>query len=310
MIDESRIFDSYSQTIIRALKKVGPSVASISVTKKINGNDQGSMGSGFIISREGYILTNNHVVSDSSDIRVSLTNEETLKAELIGTDPPTDVALIKVYSDKNLPQVDLGDSQHLQVGQLVVAIGNPLGFQNSVTAGVISAIGRTLRTQEGRLIENVIQTDAALNPGNSGGPLVDSRGSVIGINTAMQFMAQSIGLAIPINTAKWVMSEILIHGKVRRPQFGMSIQTIPLSEQVQRYLRLKHNSVLQVISVAKNSKAFAAGIKEKDIIISMDDERISDIDELHKTLAKKNLGSHAVIKVLRNGQIKELQVNL
>lgn len=291
--------DAYSQTVIKALNRIGPSVVKVS-----------DSGSGFIITPDGYILTNHHVIYGRGDLRITLKNGREYDSRLVGSDPFTDIALLQMYVQDSLPAAPLGDSDGVMVGQLVIAIGNPLGFQNSITAGVISAAGRTLRSLTGNLIENIIQTDAALNPGNSGGPLVDGRGEVIGINTATEAMAQGIGLAIPINIAKWVTGELLQHGKVRRAQFGVTVQTIPLETGVQKYLNIKHNSVLQIVSLKTNGSAFRAGAQEKDIIISLDNEKVESLDELQKKLSKKSIGSKATLKILRGYEFRELSVSL
>lgn len=305
-----QIMDAYSQAVIHALEKVGPAVVSIGVKKKKKDQELSGAGSGFIITPDGYVLTNNHVVEEAGEVIVNLKTGESYKGEVVGTDPMTDTALVRIFLHENLPTVLLGDSDKITVGQLVIAIGNPMGMQNTVTSGVISATGRTMRSQTGRLIENVIQTDAALNPGNSGGPLVNSFGEVIGINTAIQYMAQGIGLAVPINTAKWVITEILTHGKVRRVTLGLMLQIIPLSPKVQNYLGLKHNSVVQILSADQAGVGYKAGLREGDIIIQMEGERISHIDELHTILSQKELNSTITLKIMRKSQIKQITVLL
>jgi S1-C subfamily serine protease len=223
-----------------------------------------------------------------------------MKARVIGTDPATDLAVIRV-SASGLPISELGNSDTLQVGQLAIAIGNPLGFQSTVSAGVISALGRSLRSRSGRLIENVIQTDVALNPGNSGGPLVNSRGNVIGINTAMIYMAQGISFAIPVNTARWVVGELVTHGRVRRAYLGISAMVRQLTGSQQSRLKLDLPMVVQIIAVEPSGPAHNAGLREGDIVLSIDGHGISTIDQIHQLLSKKPPGTPVRARILRRG---------
>jgi S1-C subfamily serine protease len=262
-----------------------------------------------IIAPDGFILTNSHVVENVSKVSVVLTDGRTLESDIIGTDPATDLAVIRV-SAGGLPIAELGNSESLRVGQLVIAIGNPLGFQSTVSAGVISALGRSLRGRSGRLIENVIQTDAALNPGNSGGPLVNSKGRVIGINTAMIFMAQGISFAIPVNTAKWVVGELVTQGKVRRAYLGISAMVRQVTGSQQNRLQLGKPMVVQIIGIEAEGPADRAGIREGDIVISLDDQKISTIDEIHQLLTRRPPGSPVAVNVLRRGQKRSYTILL
>ena len=247
---DEALLDAYSRAVIGVVEKVGPAVISIAVKKRRRGRGfagEGA-GSGVVIAPDGYALTNHHVVDGAESLEAGLTDGNTYAVEIIGSDPPTDLAVVRLAAN-GLAAARLGDSSALRVGQMAIAIGNPLGFQNTVSAGVISALGRALRSQSGRLIENIIQTDVALNPGNSGGPLVDSRGRVIGINTAMIVMAQGISFAIPVNMARWVVTELLTRGKVRRAFLGLAGQIRPVSRRAQRYYELSSESVgLELVS--------------------------------------------------------------
>jgi S1-C subfamily serine protease len=256
-------------------------------------------GSGVIITPDGYAVTNSHVVSGATGVEVSLSDGTVYPAEIIGDDPATDVALIRIVGT-GLPIAQLGDSDRLIAGQLAIAIGNPLGFQSTVTAGVVSAIGRSLRSRTGRLIENVIQTDAALNPGNSGGPLADSRGLVIGINTAIIPSAQGICFAIPVNTVRWVVTTIMREGRIVRGYLGIAGQTIPLPVRVVRYFNLDHNTAVQVMGVAPMSPAQTAGLKEGDVIVSIGGQQVSTIDDVHRLLNKEAIGKSFDVVALRD----------
>jgi S1-C subfamily serine protease len=251
-----------------------------------------------IIAPDGYIVTNSHVVEAADVIEVNLADGSSYGARLVGKDSATDLALVSVPG-AGLPTARLGDSDKLWVGQLVIAIGNPLGFQSTVTAGVVSALGRSLRSRSGRLIENIIQTDAALNPGSSGGPLVDSRGLVVGINTAIIQFAQGICFSIPVNTLRWVVTLLLREGKVTRGYLGISGQMVPLPVRVVRYYRLKNETGVQVMGVAPNSPAKAAGLREGDVIISLGEEPVAGVDDIHRMLTRDVIGKKLAMVVLR-----------
>jgi S1-C subfamily serine protease len=302
---EEEIFDAYSRAVTRVVKKVGPAVAHVHVKKKAGNvthspsSDVEGTGSGVIITPDGYCITNNHVVEGAGAFTVITPDGSTCSADLIGSDPATDLALLKVQAS-GLAIASLGDSAKLQVGQLVIAIGNPLGFQNTVTAGVVSALGRSLRSRNGRLIENVIQTDAALNPGNSGGPLVNSRGLVIGINTAIIPNAQGICFAIPVNTLRWVLTSVLRDGRVIRAFLGIAGQNIPLPVRVVRHFQLPNETGVQIINVVSNSPAFLAGLREGDVIISINEKMISGVDDIHRSLTKDDIGRKIRLVLLRD----------
>jgi S1-C subfamily serine protease len=305
MEKEAEILDAYSQAVTNVIALVGPAVVRIRVKKRgshprrPNPYEMEGTGSGVIITPDGYIVTNSHVIEDATSAEVNLADSSSYKAEIIGQDPATDLALLRVpgYS---LPIAHLGDSDRLKVGQLAIAIGNPLGFQSTVTAGVISALGRSLRSRSGRPIENIIQTDAALNPGSSGGPLVDSHGLVIGINTAIIQFAQGICFAIPVNTLRWVVSELMKEGKVSRGFLGIAGQSVPLPTRVVRYLNLMHDSGVQIIDVTPGSPAHVAGLKEGDIIISLDNKPTKGVNDIHRILSKKAIGVKLDVVILRD----------
>jgi S1-C subfamily serine protease len=305
------LLDAYSRAVTSVVDRIEPAVVAINIRRneQASRSDSNGAGSGVVITPDGFILTNNHVVENVSKVSVTLTDGRDLQSEIIGTDPATDLAVIRV-STTSLTIAELGNSEYLRVGQLAIAIGNPLGFQSTVSAGVISALGRSLRSRSGRLIENVIQTDVALNPGNSGGPLVNSRAQVIGINTAMIFMAQGISFAIPVNTAKWVVGELVRYGRVRRAYLGISAMVRPVTRHQQSQLGLGAPTVVQVIGIEENGPAQRAGIKEGDIFISLEDEKISTIDEIHQLVAKRPPGTPVHIKVLRRGKLTDLKIVL
>jgi S1-C subfamily serine protease len=310
------LMDAYSRAVITASEKVSPSVVYIEVQQPIRsrrGNAPRSpqeargSGSGFIFTPDGFILTNSHVVHSASRIEVTVADGRKYEADLIGDDPDTDLAVIRINAP-NLVPAYLGEAQKIRVGQLVVAIGNPYGFQYSVTAGVVSALGRSLRAQSGRLMDAVIQTDAALNPGNSGGPLVNSRGEVIGVNTAMILPAQGISFATSIDTAKFVASRLIRDGKVSRSYIGLAGQNVPLPRRIVRYYNLAVESGILVVSFETNSPARNAGLREGDIIIGFDDHPTAGIDDLHKLLSEDRIGHKSSLLVIRGTEKLRLEV--
>ncbi len=305
--DDTELLDAYSRAVTGAVDKVSPSVVNIEVYHASNrrtdvrgadAQEARGNGSGFLFTPDGFILTNSHVVHNAIRIEVTLTDGRRFHAESVGDDPDTDLAVIRINGNQLVP-VRLGDSQSIRVGQLVIAIGNPYGFQCTVTAGVISALGRSLRSKSGRLIDNVIQTDAALNPGNSGGPLVSSRGEVIGVNTAMILPAQGICFATAINTAKFVAGRLIKDGHITRGYVGLAGQNVPLLRQIVRYHQIKVESGILVISIEKNSPAQKSGLREGDLIIGFDDQPVAGIDELHKLLTDTKIGTKSSMDVIR-----------
>ncbi len=305
---DEELLDAYSRAVISVVEKVGPAVVSVEVkwpgrARRWGGASQGAegAGSGLIVAPDGFVLTNAHVVEQASTITVNLTEGTSVPAQVVGHDAATDLAVLRADSS-GLPAATLGDSDALRVGQLVIAIGNPLGFQSTVSTGVISALGRSLRGQSGYLIENVIQTDVALNPGNSGGPLVDSRGRVIGLNTAIISMAQGLSFAIPVNTAKWVMGELFSHGHVRRGYLGLAGQSKPIGRRLQRYLELPRPTAVEVMSVVKNGPAHRAGLRVDDRIIAMNGQSVGSIDDLHRLLTGHPAGTEFTLTILRGGE--------
>jgi len=309
-ITENDLMDAYSRAVIGACEKVSPSVANIVISQNLRGvspetsrstRETKGNGSGFVFTPDGFILTNSHVVHRSSRIEVSLPDGRQFPADLVGEDPDTDLAVLRIQASNLLP-VDLGDSQSIRVGQLVVAIGNPYGFQCTVTAGVVSALGRTLRSSTGRLIDNVIQTDAALNPGNSGGPLVNSKGEVIGVNTAAISLAQGICFAIGINTAKFVAGRLIKDGRVKRSVIGVGGQSVPLSRRAVHHHKLPVENGILVLWLESQGPGHRAGLREGDVILSFDNQPISGIDDLHKLLTEEKAGVKVPLAILRGAE--------
>ncbi len=324
------LLDAYSRAVIQAAEQVSPAVVNIEVNKGSNGQGPGrsrfpgewrgapdqwrgapdqrrGTGSGFIFTPDGFLLTNSHVVHQSKQLDVTLADGHEFKAELIGDDPATDLAVIRITGE-NLTPVTLGDSQRVRVGQVAIAIGNPYGFQTTVTAGVVSALGRSLRTDSGRLVDNIIQTDAALNPGNSGGPLINSRGEVIGVNTAMILPAQGLCFAIAVNTAKFVAGQLMQHGRVKRSVIGVGGQDTPLRRQLVRYHNLPLESGILVVSIEPQGPAQRAGLIEGDVIVGYGDQSIGGIDTLHRLLTHEQVGRRAPLTILRRNEKLTLHI--
>jgi len=311
---EHELLDAYSSAVIRAVEEVGPSVVNIEAhgpgghgRRRGPDRERGGTGSGFLFTPDGLVLTNSHVVHDSSYIEVTLQDGRHVIASLVGDDPDTDLAVIRI-SGEDLKPARLGDSDALKPGQLVIAIGNPLGFQASVTAGVVSALGRSLRSRSGRRMENIIQTDAALNPGNSGGPLVNSRGEVVGVNTAMIQPAQNLCFAIPSNTARWVASRLIQHGHIRRAFLGLAGETVRLQRRRVLELQLPNATGVLVLHVEKGSPAHRAGIAEGDLILAFGNEPVGGIDDLHRLLTEPRIGAPTPLTLLRLGRKVTLEV--
>src|SRR5205085_552415 len=298
---DDELLDAYSRAVIGVAERVSPSVVNIEVAHQVRGRrgerEAHGNGSGFVFTPDGFILTNSHVVHGATRLEVSLADGRRYQAQLIGDDPDTDLAVIRITAP-NLMPAQLGSAQGVRVGQLVVAIGNPYGFQCTVTAGVVSALGRSLRAQSGRLMDDVIQTDAALNPGNSGGPLVTSQGLVIGVNTAVIRPAQGICFATSIDTAKFVAGRLIRDGRVRRSYIGLAGQNVPLPRRLVRYYELPVESGILVISFEPNSPARRAGLEEGDIIVGFDGQPIAGIDELHRLLTDERVGRTVQLTVI------------
>jgi S1-C subfamily serine protease len=306
--NDTELLDAYSQTISGVAENTRDAVVHISVRHSGRKGDMGGgSGSGFVITPDGFVVTNSHVVHGAKDIRVTLADGETYPASLVGDDPESDLAVIRVNGPQ-LQHVEFGDSAKLRPGQIAVAIGNPLGFQQTVTAGVISALGRTMRSQSGRLMENIIQTDAALNPGNSGGPLMNSHGQVIGVNTAMIPSAQGICFAIASNTAEWVAAWLMKEGRIRRAWLGIQGQTAPIHPRIARHLRLKQTHGMLILNVEPGSPASRAGLREGDLLVGFNEHGISGIDELQRLLVAGEIGRKSELKVIRRQFINTLEI--
>ena len=313
---DETLLDDYSRTVIGVAEKVSPSVVNIEVSRQLKDRRAGrgrfpqearGGGSGFIFTPDGFILTNSHVAHGAAGIEVILADGRRYEAQLIGDDPDTDLAVIRINA-LNLMPAALGASQKIKVGQLVIAIGNPYGFQSTVTAGVVSALGRSLRASSGRLMDDVIQTDAALNPGNSGGPLVNSRGEVIGVNTAMILPAQGICFAIAIDTAKFVAGRLIRDGRISRSFIGLGGQNVPLPRRFVRFYNLPTESGVLIVSIEPDSPARRAGAVEGDLIIGFDGRPVAGIDDLHKLLTEERVGRGATLDVIRRTERLTLRV--
>jgi len=298
--------DPYSECIARSVERVGPAVASITAISPKNRRG-GGQGSGVLYAPDGYLLTNSHVVAGAEKLEASLPDGRSFAASLVGDDPATDIAVLRL-SANSLPHARFGSSAKLRVGQLVVAIGNPLGYQATVTAGIVSALGRSLRAQSGRLIESVIQTDAPLNPGNSGGPLVDANGRVVGINTAMAGWAQGICFAIGIDTASDVAQQLMRNGRVRRSRLKLAGQTITLDRRVQRALDRASAGAVLVFDADANGPAANAGLMKGDVLLEFAGEPVTGVDALHRLLTAERAGKHVPVWILRASKTLELEI--
>jgi S1-C subfamily serine protease len=303
------LLDAYSRAVTTVVDSVAPAVVSIAVKTRRGKRSasQGGTGSGVVFAPDGYVLTNSHVVSGADTLQVTFADGAELPATLIGTDPFTDLAIIRV-NNSGIPYGSLGDSEALRVGQLVIAIGNPLGFQSTVSTGVVSSLGRAMRSREGRLIENIIQHTAPLNPGNSGGPLVDSHGRVIGINTAIIAGAQGIGFAVPANTATWVVPQLIAQGKVRRGYLGIAAGIRPLARILVRYHELTQDQAVEIVTVARGGPAAKAGLRKGDIIVAMDGRDVTSVDDLHRQLTQWEMGQPVQLTIVRGK--KKLTLNV
>lgn len=313
-VDDAGLLDAYSQAVIYAAETVSPAVVNIEVRHRAGaaGGDPrrhatAGSGSGFVITPDGFILTNSHVVHGADDIQVTLSDGDRTTGELVGDDPDSDLAVIRVRTS-GLHHLAFADSHEIRVGQLAVAVGNPLGFQCSVTAGVVSALGRSLRARSGRLMDDIIQTDAALNPGNSGGPLVNSRGEVMGVNTAMILPAQGICFAIASNTARLVVTQLIAYGKFRRSYIGVAGQNVALPRWIIRDNDLLETTAILVAGVEPGSPAAIAGVQEGDLIVGLDGTSIGSIDDLHRLLTVERVGVRCDLSILRGGNPLTLSI--
>jgi S1-C subfamily serine protease len=310
-LHDGDLLDAYSRAVVGAAERVSPSVVHIATFRGGRGGggprEARGSGSGFVFTSNGYILTNSHVVNGAGRIGVTLADGTDMAADLIGDDPETDLAVVRVHADRLVPAA-LGDSRAVKVGQVAIAIGHPYGFQCTVTAGVVSALGRSLRAKSGRLIDDVLQTDAALNPGNSGGPLVDSRGRVIGVNTATILPAQGICFAIAVNTAKFVAGRLIRDGRVRRSRIGVSVQTVALPPPLIRRHDLDVEGGVLVMGIEPGGPADRAGMEEGDVIIGLDGHPVSGIDDLHRLLTEERVGSTTSLTVLRQAEPLDLEI--
>lgn len=307
-LSDVELLDAYSRAVTSVVERVGPAVVSIDVRVKSQRDDreQAGAGSGVIIAPDGYILTNSHVVHGASKITVEMLDGFEAEAQLVGSDPATDLALVRANAS-GLPCAELGDSRDLRPGQVVIAMGNPLGFQSTVSTGVVSALGRAMRSQNGRLIENIIQHTAPLNPGNSGGPLLDTRGRVVGINTAIIRQAQGIGFSVPSNTAIWIVSQLLQHGRIRRGYLGIAGQQRPLSRRLVRFFNLPNRFGVELVTVEPDSPAWKAGLIKGDIIVSVNELQVENIDEVHRLLTDWTGKGSMQIKVVRLTELLDFE---
>jgi S1-C subfamily serine protease len=298
------LLDAYSRAVVGAAERVSPAVVKIDAKR---GRAREGSGSGFVFTPDGYILTNSHVVGGARQIEVTLRDGTRLPGHLVGDDEATDLAVVRVYAE-HPASVPLGDSAALRVGQLVVAIGNPYGFDCTVTAGVVSALGRSLRSQSGRLIDDVVQTDAALNPGNSGGPLVTAAGEVVGINTAILRSAQGLCFAIASNTARFVVARLIAEGRVRRSYIGAGGQTVPILRKMVRHFGLAIDSGVLIVAVDKDSPAARAGLREGDVVVDLADQPVASVDVLHRMLTAERVGVTLAITALRGRDRLRLRI--
>ena len=305
--NDGELLDAYSAAVTAAAARITPAVVNIEVKTPGRRGERRGGGSGFLFTPDGFILTNSHVVTDASSIDVTLIDGTRCAASVVGNDPDTDLAVVRVSAPNQIP-ARLGDSDLIRPGQLAIAVGSPLGFQTTVTTGVVSALGRTMRARSGRLIDSVIQTDAALNPGNSGGPLVNSRGEVIGVNTAVILPAQGICFAIAINMAKFVAARLIRDGRITRSYIGVSGQSVPIHRRLVRFYNLPVESGVLVVGVEKESPAESSGLREGDVIVAFGDKTVANVDHLHRILTEEQVGRRSELMVIRGTEKLMLSV--
>jgi S1-C subfamily serine protease len=306
--DGAEVLDAYSRAVVGVVEAVSPSVVHVQVRGKRHGHAAQGSGSGTILSPDGLVLTNNHVVEGATAIELALGDARRLPARVLGRDPDTDIAVIRAETTDRLPAARLGNSKRVKSGQIAIAIGNPRGFESTVTAGIVSAVGRSLRSQNGRLISDVIQTDAALNPGNSGGPLVNTRSEVIGVNTAVIMGAQGICFSVAANTAQHVLTQILQHGRVRRARLGIAGDQVALPQRVRVSTGLTQETAVRVVEVQSGSPAAAGGLRPGDLVVGLDSEKVTGIDDIARLLDGTKIDRRVAVRLLREFSLMTSEV--
>jgi S1-C subfamily serine protease len=306
--DGAELLDAYSRAVVGVVEAVSPSVVHVQVRGKRHGHAAQGSGSGTILSPDGLVLTNNHVVEGATAIELALGDARRLPARVLGRDPDTDIAVIRAETTDRLPAARLGNSKRVKSGQIAIAIGNPLGFESTVTAGIVSAVGRSLRSQNGRLISDVIHTDAALNPGNSGGPLVNTRSEVIGVNTAVIMGAQGICFSVAANTAQHVLTQILQHGRVRRARLGIAGDQVALPQRVRVSTGLTQETAVRVVEVQSGSPAAAGGLRPGDLVVGLDSEKVTGIDDIARLLDGTKIDRRVAVRLLREFSLMTSEV--
>jgi S1-C subfamily serine protease len=308
VVTDDQLLDSYSQAVVDVVDSVAPAVVHVEVSGVRNGRRSEGTGSGVLVSPDGLILTNNHVIDGAKEVAISMSDGRRFSARTLGRDPDTDLAVLRGETSETLPSARLANSKSVRQGQIAIAIGNPLGFQSTVTAGIVSAVGRSLRAQNGRLIGDVIQTDAALNPGNSGGPLANSAGQIIGINTAVIMGAQGICFSVASNTALHALTQILAHGRVRRARIGIVAEQVPLPPRVAYRAELKQSSAVRIREMQPDSPATQAGLLTGDLIVRLDGEPITGVDDLFRLLDERRIDRNVTVTVVRSTGLNEVQL--
>ena len=305
---DEELLDAYSSAVVSVVEAVSPSVVHVQVRGARRGTVAQGSGSGTILSPDGIVLTNNHVVEGAASIELALTDSRRFAARVLGRDPDTDIAVLRADTSDRLPAARLGNSKKLKAGQIAIAIGNPLGFESTVTAGIISAVGRSLRAQNGRLIGDVIQTDAALNPGNSGGPLVNSRAEVVGVNTAVILGAQGICFSVAANTAQHVLTQVLQHGRVRRARLGIAGDQVALPQRLKARTGLTQDSAVRVVEVQPGSPAQSGGLEPGDVIVALDKDVVTGIDDIARILDGSRIDKRVAVRILREGRVETIEI--